>query len=134
MAKDKIVLLGEDDVISFSGLVADLKAEHKIPVEAEWTYLVKIVPLNGVYMGAWLYLDGPIVPHSSGRSPAYRKYVYVSADWAEERIFNTIGELYIFLRDKIPLFRRCPYSKVEHDSLRFQEEQVAVVDLSTWAR
>ncbi len=126
---DTIEVLSAEDVASFTGLVRDLKAERTIPENSTWTYLVKITPLNGTYIGAWLHVDGPLVAHSSGSAPAFRKYIYTDADWKEERVFNTIGDLYIFLRTLCPLFRRVPYRLADG---AYIADPISIVDLSGW--
>lgn len=123
-------ILSPHDVATYQSVIVDMQNENTLPKNGVWTYLAKIHTIpDDDYIGAWMYLDGPIVSRSFGPEPAYRYIIFVSADWQDERLYPYETQLYTYLRTLTPSFRRESYRRV---GPRFEQSDDCTFDLSAW--
>jgi hypothetical protein len=122
-------VLSVEDIASYQSLVTDMFNENTLPKSGVWTYLAKIFDGQDVYLGAWLYIDGPMIPKSSGAEPSFRRIVWVNGDWSEERVFDYPAQLFTYLRPRFSMFRTRPFTRA---SGVFVAADGAVMDLRSY--
>ena len=111
MAAKKLNLLGDNDKAQYRAMIADEIKTGTLSADVHISQINQLVDMSPDlnYLGAWLALDGPMVTHSYGPEPAYRKWLFVDADW-NVKIFDSIRTAFIHIATNVaPLFHFKPY-------------------------
>lgn len=129
MSKETVTVLGIEDSQNYEQTIADMVKAGNIISGTVDEIVQMMLPGDHTYIGAWIVVDGPFVAKSSGKEPAWRKYVYVTPSW-EERVFDDIGKLYDFIAHTT--FRKHRFTRqINHT---FALADVSTFDAERWVQ